>query len=183
MFFHFFGIIYILTISLPACMGDNARILITGGTFDKIYNPITEKLEFTESCVPEILRKGRNRSNVEVEVLMLKDSLYMTDDDRQLILERCKGCLEDRILITHGTGTMVDTATALGQNLEKKTVVLTGAMVPYQIKGSDAVFNFAFAYGSLQALPAGVYIAMNGSIFHWSNVRKDNASGTFDTLG
>lgn len=163
-------------------MGDGTRVLITGGTFDKVYSPITEKLEFTESCVPELLRKGRNRSKVELEVLMLKDSLYMTDSDRQLILERCKGCLEDRILITHGTGTMVDTATVLGQNLENKTVVLTGAMVPYRIKGTDAEFNFAFAYGLALYLPVGVYIAMNGRRFYWNNVRKNTELGEFEEL-
>lgn len=163
-------------------MGDGLRVLITGGTIDKVYNPVTEKLEFIETHVPEILRLGKVTAKVEVERLMLKDSLYMTNSDRQLILERCKGSLEDRLLIIHGTGTMVKTAQRLGQNLEGKTVVLTGAMTPYTISGSDAVFNFAFAYGLALYLPVGVYITMNGRRFYWNNVRKNTKLGEFEEL-
>ena len=113
---------------------------------------------------------------------MLKDSLYMTDEDRQLILRKCQSCLEDRLLVTHGTGTMVETAAVLGKNLKRKTAVLTGAMIPYSIKNSDAMFNFAFGYGAALALPAGVYVAMNGRIFHWNNVQKNTEVGYFETL-
>lgn len=163
-------------------MGDGLRVLVTGGTFDKVYNPVTEKLEFTDTHVPEILKLGKTMAKVSVEKLMLKDSLYMSEADRQLILERCKGSLEDRLLIIHGTGTMVETAQKLGQNLESKTVVLTGAMTPYTISESDAVFNFAFAYSLALYLPAGVYIAMNGQRFHWNNVRKNTELGEFEEL-
>ncbi len=164
-------------------MGEGLRILATGGTFDKVYNPVTEKLEFTETHVPEILRLGRVTAKVEVERLMLKDSLYMTNSERQLILERCKGCLEDRLLIIHGTGKMVETAQVLGQNLEGKTAVLSGAMVPFTVHESDAVFNFGVAYGAALALPTGVYIAMNGRIFYWNSVRKNTELGHFEQVG
>ena len=161
------------------------RIYITGGTFDKVYDPIREKLDFTETHVPEILRIGRNKNKVELETLMLKDSLYMTDADRQYILEKCRSCLEDRILITHGTGTMIETARVLGENdksLEDKTIVLLGAMVPYSVSDSDAIFNFAFAYGALQSLSNGVYINMNGKILCWNNVKKNPETGEFEEM-
>ena len=158
------------------------RILVTGGTFDKVYDPINEKLDFTETHIPEILKQGRNRTEVELETLMLKDSLYMTDADRQHILEKCQSSLEDNILITHGTGTIVETAKVLGQNLEGKTVVLTGAMMPYSVNNSDALFNFAYAFGAVQSLPNGVYIAMNGRIFYDGNVIKNTEIGEFETI-
>jgi len=158
------------------------RILVTGGTFDKVYNPITEELVFEETHVPEILRISRNSNEINIESLMLKDSLYMTDADRQLILAKCQGLSEDKVVITHGTGTMVETATILGKNLEDKTVVLTGAMIPYNISNSDAVFNLAFALGSVLTLPAGVYIAMNGRTFYWDNVRKNTELGAFEEI-
>lgn len=163
-------------------MGEGVRIFVTGGTIDKVYNPITEKLEFTEAHAYEILSASRVKAKVAVDVLMLKDSLYMTEADRQLILERCKGCLEDRILITHGTGSMVETAQKLGENLEGKTITLTGAMIPYSINKSDAVFNFAGAYYAALALPSGVYICMNGMVFPWNNVRKNTEKGHFERL-
>ncbi len=158
------------------------RILITGGTFDKIYNPVKEVLEFKETHIPEMLEFGRNRNKVEVEKHRLIDSLQMTGDDRQKILEMCKGCPEEKIVITHGTSTMVETAKLLGQNLKGKTVVLTGASVPYTLNGSDAMFNFAHAFGAVQALPKGVYIAMNGIIFPWDKVRKNEELGEFETI-
>ena len=163
-------------------MGEDLRVLVTGGTFDKVYNPITEKLEFADTHVHEMLRFGRVTVKVEVEKLMLKDSLYMTDADRQLILDRCTSSLEDKLLIVHGTGTMVETAKKLGQNLEAKTAVLIGAMVPYSVSNSDAVFNFAFAYGLALYLPIGVYIAMNGRALNWNNVRKNPQTGEFEPL-
>lgn len=113
---------------------------------------------------------------------MLIDSLQMTEADRQKILERCKSCPEEKIVITHGTSTMVETAKLLGQNLKNKTVVLTGAMIPHAIKDSDAVFNFAHAFGAVQALPKGVYIAINGMIFPWDNARKNEELGWFETI-
>lgn len=155
------------------------RILTTGGTFDKTYSQITERLGFARTHVQEILKIGRNRNGVKIENLMAVDSLYMTDADRQGILKRCQSCRETMILITHGTGTMVETAKVLSK-VEDKTIVLTGAMVPYTIRGSDAVFNFAFAYCAALTLPAGVYIAMNGRIFNWGGVRKNTATGEFE---
>jgi len=161
------------------------RIYVTGGTFDKVYDPINEKLDFTETHIPEILRLGRNKNEVELETLMLKDSLYMTDADRQYILEKCRSCPEKKILVSHGTGTMVETARKLGENdqsLEDKTVVLFGAMVPYSIKDTDAEFNFGFAFGAVLSLPSGVYIAMNLTIFNWYNVIKNPETGEFETI-
>lgn len=163
-------------------MRSELRILVTGGTFDKVYNPVTEKLEFTETSIHEILRIGRATAKVAVETLMLKDSLYMTDSDGQRILQRCQDCPEKKLLIVHGTGTMVETAMMLGQGLKGKMAVLTGAMVPYRMRGSDAVFNFGCAFSAALALPVGVYIAMNGRIFRWNNVRKNTDLGHFDTI-
>ncbi|MCH7722286.1 MAG: asparaginase [Bacteroidetes bacterium] len=163
----------------------SVQIYVTGGTFDKVYDPITEKLDFQETHIPEILRIGRNRNNVELETLMFKDSLYMTDSDRQYILEKCQSCPEKKILVSHGTGTMVETARKLGENdqsLEDKTVVLFGAMIPYSIKDTDAEFNFGFALGAVSSLPSGVYIAMNGTIFDWYNIEKNTELGHFKTI-
>ncbi|MBI4440393.1 asparaginase [Candidatus Woesearchaeota archaeon] len=161
------------------------KIFATGGTFDKVYNPLTEELEFTETHIPEILKLGRYRNSVDVETLMLKDSLHMDCTDRGYILSRCQSSLEDGIVITHGTGTMVETAKVLGENrqsLDGKTIVLTGAMVPYSVKDSDALFNFAFAYCAAQLLPGGVYIAMNGRNFDWDNIRKNTETGEFEEI-
>ncbi len=159
---------------------ERIRILITGGTFDKEYNELTGELYFKESHVPDMLRLGRCRLDIEVRTLMMIDSLQMTDEDRQLVLEHCARCGERRIVITHGTDTMEQTAALLGRNIVDKTVVLTGAMVPYTFGSSDGLFNLGTALAFVQTLPPGVYVAMNGRIFPWNSVHKNRATGVFE---
>ncbi len=156
------------------------RILITGGTFDKEYNELDGTLFFKDTHLPEMLKLGRCKLDVEVRTLMMIDSLEMTDADRQLILEQCNKCNEDRIVITHGTDTMELTAEMLGEKLKGKTVVLTGAMIPYKFGSSDGLFNLGSALGFVQTLTPGVYIAMNGRCFAWNNVRKNKKTGEFE---
>ena len=155
------------------------RILVTGGTFDKEYDEIHGRLFFRETHVGEMLRLGRSRVEVHVQTLMLMDSLDMTDADRRTILEACQHCEEARIVITHGTDTMVETARAIAAAALPKTVVLTGAMVPYAFGSSDGMFNLGSALSFAQVLPAGVYVAMNGTAFSWQDVQKDRALGVF----
>jgi L-asparaginase len=158
------------------------RILVTGGTFDKQYNELTGQLFFRATHVPEMLRLGRSRVDVEVEQVMMIDSLEMTDADRARIVGRCAGAREDRIVITHGTDTMVETAGVLARSrLEGKTIVLTGAMVPYAFGSSDGLFNLGSALSFAQVLPAGVYVAMNGKYFRWDEVRKNRENGYFES--
>jgi L-asparaginase len=156
------------------------RILATGGTFDKEYDEIHGRLFFKQTHVGEMLRLGRSRVDVEVETLMLMDSLDMTDADRQAIVRACRQCGESRIVITHGTDTMVDTARAIAADVTDKTIVLTGAMVPYAFGSSDGMFNLGSAISFAQTLPPGVYVAMNGTAFSWRDVRKDRAAGVFE---
>lgn len=159
------------------------RIIITGGTFDKKYDEIKGELTFRESHLPHILKQVRCTAPYQLEINQLKDSLEMKEACRQSILESCRRAPEDRILITHGTDTMQQTAAVLGESSLKKTVVLTGAMVPYSVSGSDALFNLGFAFSAVQLLPAGVYIAMNGRIFCWDDVTKDREQGIFVKAG
>jgi L-asparaginase len=156
------------------------RIFITGGTFDKSYDEISGKLDFKDTHVQEMLRLGRCRVPVEVRTLMMIDSLEMTDADRQLILQNCRSAGEERIVITHGTDTMTDTAGVLGAAGLAKTIVLTGAMVPYTFGSSDGLFNLGSALAFAQSLAAGTYVAMNGRCFRWDNVRKNRSSGVFE---
>ena len=160
------------------------RVLITGGTFDKEYDELTGRLYFRETHVPEMLERGRCGVEVEVERLMMVDSLDMTEEDRARILERCRRSAEERIVVTHGTDTMVETAGVLGRELagSGKTVVLTGAMVPYAFGSSDGLFNLGSALSFAQSLPAGVYVAMNGRCFAWDDVRKNRERGVFEPL-
>lgn len=158
------------------------RILVTGGTFDKQYDELSGRLFFRETHVPEMLRLGRCRLDVQVETLMLLDSLDMTDADRTRIVDRARSAPERAIVITHGTDTMVDTARALGAaQIEGKTVVLTGAMVPYAFGSSDGLFNLGSALSFAQVLPPGVYIAMNGMHFRWDRCRKNRETGGFES--
>jgi L-asparaginase len=161
-------------------MPDAIRILVTGGTFDKEYNELTGQLFFNQTHVPDMLRLGRCRLAVTVETLFLIDSLDMTDTDRQLILKRCLEAGEERIVITHGTDSMDLTAALLGLNIRSKTVVLTGAMVPYTFGSSDGMFNLGTALAFVETLPAGVYVAMNGRCFPWDAVRKNRELGVFE---
>jgi len=158
------------------------RIFVTGGTFDKEYDELEGKLYFKNTHLPEMLDLGRSRVEVDTRTLMMVDSLDMSDADRQLILEQCRKAREERILITHGTDTMEVTARVLGSVIRDKTIVLTGAMVPYKFGSSDGLFNLGSALAFVQTLPPGVYIAMNGRCFQWDNVRKNRKTGTFEEV-
>ena len=149
------------------------RILITGGTFDKEYDEIIGKLYFKDTHMREILDLGRSKLDVKIRTLMLLDSLDMTDDDRNVILDNCKRVSESQIVITHGTDTMTDTAKVLAEASMEKTIVITGAMIPYKFGSSDGLFNFGGALAFAQSLPHGVYIAMNGRYFDWNKVQKN----------
>jgi L-asparaginase len=160
------------------------RILVTGGTFDKEYDELTGRLFFRETHVQEMLRLGRARLDLTVETVMMIDSLEMDDRGRQAIVDRCAAADERAIVITHGTDTMVETARALaGAALAGKTLVLTGAMVPYAFGSSDGLFNLGSALSFVQVLPPGVYIAMNGRHFPWNGVRKNRQTGVFEGTG
>lgn len=158
------------------------RILVCGGTFDKQYDEITGRLFFKDTHVSEMLRLGRCRVEVSVETLMMMDSLEMRDEDRARIADACQRCDESRLVITHGTDTMVETAAMLARDVTGKTVVLTGAMVPYAFGSSDGLFNLGSALSFAQALPPGVYLAMNGTAFSWNRVRKNRKSGVFEAV-
>ena len=156
------------------------RIFVTGGTFDKEYDELTGKLFFQDSHLPEMIRLGRANLKLEICTLMMIDSLEMTDADREIIIEHCRNAPESRIVITHGTDTMVETARALAANVRDKTIVLTGAMVPYKFGSSDGLFNLGSALAFVQTLPAGVYVAMNGRYFTADRVRKNRQTGMFE---
>ena len=158
------------------------RILVTGGTFDKEYNEITGELYFKDTHMREILELGRSKLEVKIRTLMLIDSLEMTDDDRVVILDNCKRVPENQIVITHGTDTMTVTAKVIADAALKKTIILTGAMIPYKFGSSDGLFNFGGALAYAQILPHGVYIAMNGRYFDWDKVEKNTKTGVFEEL-
>jgi L-asparaginase len=158
------------------------KIFVTGGTFDKEYNELKGELFFKDTHLSEMLRLGRCKLRVDISTLMMVDSLYMTEADRRCILENCKKIGEDKILITHGTDTMVETAKVLGNAIRDKTIILTGAMVPYKFGSSDGLFNLGSSLAFIQALPAGVYVSMNGKYFHWNNVRKNKQTGEFEEI-
>ena len=158
------------------------KIFITGGTFDKEYNELNGKLFFKETHLPEMLGLGRCKIPVETETLMMIDSLDMTESDRELIAKHCGETQENKIVITHGTDTMVETAQVLAQKVQNKTIVLTGAMIPYKFSSSDGLFNLGSAIAFVQALPHGVYIAMNGQYFVHNNVRKNKKIGEFEKI-
>ena len=158
------------------------RIFITGGTFDKEYNEITGKLYFKDTHMREILDLGRSKLDVSIRTLMMIDSLDMTDSDRNLILENCVSTKGNQIIITHGTDTMTDTAKLLATGNLEKTIVLTGAMIPFKFGTSDGLFNLGNALGFVQSLPHGVYIAMNGRCFDYDKVKKNKETGVFEVL-
>lgn len=163
-------------------MSNRIRILVTGGTFDKEYNELTGELFFQQTHVRDMLRLGRCRLQVDVETLMMIDSLQMTEHDRAVILNRCAEAAESRIVITHGTDTMQQTAAVLGEGISGKTIVLTGAMVPYKFGSSDGMFNLGTALAFVQTLEPGVYVAMNGRCFPWRVVRKNREHGIFEAV-
>jgi len=158
------------------------KIFVTGGTFDKEYNEITGDLFFKDTHVPELLALGRCNIEVNVVTLMMIDSLDMSKADREIIAENCIKTKENRIIITHGTDTMVDTARVLAKKVKGKTIILTGAMIPYKFGSSDGLFNLGSAIAFVQILPPGVYIAMNGRYFSWGNCRKNKKTGKFERL-
>jgi len=158
------------------------RVLVTGGTFDKEYDELRGQLFFKDTHLPEMLQRARSRLDLRVETVLMKDSLEMTPADRQLIVERARSCAEGRLVVTHGTDTMADTARVLLAARLPKTVVLTGAMVPYAFGSSDGLFNLGSALSFAQVLPPGVYVAMNGRVFAGDRVRKDRELGTFEEL-
>ena len=160
----------------------SVRLFVTGGTFDKEYDELHGTLDFRHTHVEEMLRRGRNGLDVAVEVLMMVDSLDMTDNQRAAIVAACASCVESLVVITHGTDTLVDTARALADGVQGKTIVLTGAMVPYAFGSSDGLFNLGSALSFVQTLPPGVYVAMNGKWFAWNNVRKNREIGVFEGL-
>ena len=161
---------------------DTIKILITGGTIDKEYDPLTGELTFPKSHLSNMLNQVRCEARFVLEEVMLKDSLQMTSEDREEILKKCIDCLENKIIITHGTDTMVETTRIVGKNVRGKTIVLVGAMIPYAFSASDALFNLGCAFSAVQALLQGVYITMNGKIFAWDNVRKNKESGEFEEI-
>ena len=158
------------------------RILVTGGTFDKDYDEIKGQLYFNDSHVKEILELGRSRLEVKIKTLMLIDSLDMSDANRSLILENCKAVDEDQVVITHGTDTMTETARVVAKEKLNKTIVFTGAMIPYKFGSSDGLFNFGGALALAQTLPYGVYIVMNGRCFEWDRVKKNKKTGVFEDI-
>ena len=158
------------------------RIFVTGGTFDKEYNELNGELYFKDTHLNDLLELGRNKVTVVITTLMLIDSLEMTSKDRDAILQQCISCSGDKIIITHGTDTMTETAKVLANNMSNKTIVLTGAMIPIKFGSSDGLFNLGSALAFVQTLAHGVYVAMNGRYFNWDNVRKNKTTGRFEEL-
>ena len=158
------------------------QIYVTGGTFDKEYNELNGSLYFKETHLQEMLTKGRNRLDVKTDTLFMKDSLEFSDADRVQICDACLSVNADRILITHGTDTMTLTAEYLAGQISNKTIVLTGAMIPYKFGSSDGMFNLGSALAFVQVLPPGVYISMNGKVFEAGKVRKNLERGEFEPI-
>jgi L-asparaginase len=158
-------------------------VLVTGGTFDKEYDELTGRLFFRDTHLPEMLRRGRCRLDVTLETVMMIDSLELDDEGRARIVERARASGETAIVVTHGTDTIVKTAGALAAAaLDGKTIVLTGAMIPYAFGSSDGLFNLGSALSFVQVLPPGIYVAMNGRHFRWDAVRKNTETGTFEAI-
>lgn len=157
-------------------------LFVTGGTFDKEYNELNGALYFKDTHLNEILSLGRCKLPVKVRTLMMIDSLEMTQEDRENIAQNCLKTTADKIIITHGTDTMVETAKVLAEKVKDKTIILTGAMIPYKFGSSDGLFNIGCALAFAQTLPHGVYIAMNGCYFNWDNVRKNKEKGEFEVI-
>jgi L-asparaginase len=161
---------------------EQIRLLVTGGTIDKSYCPVEGALSFSRTHLLAMLKQARVMLPEEqVETLLLKDSLDLTEADREIICQTAAAASETKIIVTHGTDTMVQTAQRLAARQLVKTIVLVGAMVPYTFSNSDGLFNLGLAFGAVQLLPAGVYIAMNGRIFPWNSVRKNAAQGVFES--
>jgi L-asparaginase len=160
----------------------SVRIFVTGGTFDKEYDELTGTLYFKTTHIQEMLQRGRCHLDLSIDVLMMLDSLELTDAHRASIVQACRDCGESQIVISHGTDTMTLTAAALALGVPNKTIVLTGAMVPYAFGSSDGLFNLGSALSFVQTLAPGVYVAMNGRCFRWDNVRKNRDVGVFEAI-
>jgi L-asparaginase len=158
------------------------RIFVTGGTFDKEYNELNGSLYFKDTHLKEMLNLGRCKAAIELRTLMMMDSVDMTDDDRETIALNCMKSDFDKIIVTHGTDTMVETAKVIAEKVQNKTIILTGAMIPYKFGSSDGLFNLGAAIAFVQSLPHGVYIAMNGRYFNWDNCRKNKKIGEFEEI-
>lgn len=158
------------------------KIFVTGGTFDKEYNELNGSLFFKDTHLPEMLALGRCKVKIEIKTLMMIDSINMTKYDRAAIVKHCKHAHETNIIVTHGTDTMVETASMLAKHIKDKTIVLTGAMVPYKFGSSDGLFNLGSAIAYVQILEPGVYIAMNGLYFNWDDVQKNKEVGIFERI-
>jgi L-asparaginase len=158
---------------------DSARIIVTGGTFDKRYDAIKGELTFSETHLPALLEQARVTLPLALDIRLLIDSMQMTDAHRQSVLEACRESPEDSIVVVHGTDTMAETAKVVGKAALHKTVVFTGAMVPYSVQDSDAPFNLGFALAASLVLASGTYVAMNAQVFSWDDVMKDKAEGAF----
>lgn len=160
------------------------QIFATGGTFDKDYNFVTGELYFKDSSLPDMLERGRCTLELDIKTLMMIDSLSMTEVDREIVVHNCRRCNSNQIVVTHGTDTMVETAAYIAKaGIEEKTIVLTGAMIPYAFgSSSDGFFNLGAALAFVQVLPPGVYVAMNGRFFNWDTVEKNRANGHFELV-
>ena len=158
------------------------RVFATGGTFDKEYDMINGRLYFQDTHLPEMFTRGRCTLDINLRTLMMVDSLEMTDEDRAVIVHNCHSCREKQVVVTHGTDTMVKTAQALATAIKGKTIVLTGAMIPYKFGSSDGFFNLGSALAFVQVLPPGVYVVMNGRYYSWDQVRKNLDTGFFETV-
>lgn len=155
------------------------RIFVTGGTFDKEYDELTGELFFKKTHLREMLELGRSKIDFNISTLMMKDSLEMDDNDRALIADNCSKAIENSIIITHGTDTMVRTAKLIAKQEMDKTIILTGAMIPYKFGSSDGLFNLGAAIGYVQSLSKGVYVSMNGKCFNHDKVEKNKETGEF----
>ena len=158
------------------------KIFVTGGTFDKDYDEKNGKLYFKDTHMSEILNLGRSKVEVNIDTLMMIDSLDMKETDRRLIVDSCESTNEKNIIVTHGTDTMTETAKKVGEKNLQKTIVLTGAMIPYKFGTSDGLFNIASALAYVQTLSSGVYVAMNGRVFTYDNVIKNKETGVFEEI-
>lgn len=157
------------------------KIMITGGTIDNLeYAAEKNAPKKQQSLIPQLLKQSRLNSDYNVEKILFKDSKFITDNDRESILKKCRNCKEDKIVITHGTMTMPQTAKFIGKFNLKKTIVLVGSAIPANKGKSDALFNLGFALAAVQLLSHGVYVAMNGRIFQSNNVSKNLRTGYFE---
>jgi L-asparaginase len=175
-------IIYLFAVKIKSFFTMSVLIVVTGGTFDKEYNELTGELFFKETHLKEMLILGRNLVSLRAHTLMMVDSLNMTEEERQQIVNYCLKAPEKQVIITHGTDTMVQTAGLLANQIKDKTIILTGAMIPYKFGSSDGLFNMGSALAFVQSLPSGVYVAMNGRYFDAHNVKKNRKDGVFEEL-